>query len=68
MMSGIIRGDKETEHKTAGERCTPLLQRQHNGIGKLAWQPARCHGNDMTAHWVGKQGCWLPRATAVLFA
>lgn len=53
--------------KAAGERCVSLLQTLHNGIGKLAWQPAGCHGNAMTAHWVGKQGCWLPWVTAVIF-
>lgn len=65
-MLGHEDNEEKVEKLNIGERSTLLLQKQHNGIGKLAWQPARCHGNHMTAHWVGKQGCWLPRVTAVL--
>lgn len=54
-MSGMkLRRQREA----AGEKCTLPLQRIHNGVGKFAWQPACCHGNDMTAHWVGDDaGC-----------
>lgn len=46
----LTRDKNRSSRIATGERRTRLLQKQHNGIGKLAWQQACCHGNLVTAH------------------